>query len=196
MSDSSSLKATYARISRRELHSPRSVLAIVIAVAVVTVCGWLGTEIVLHLLDLPPLLATPADLSQGVESASMAPALVIGGIATVCALLGVVLLVAAVTPGRRGRHLIHSERTVAVVDDEVIASALAGNAARVAGIDPDNTRVSVSHRLASVHLVPTSGQSVHRETVLRAVSDQLEELQLQPGLRARVLVALGGKVGA
>lgn len=196
MRDSSSFTATYERISRRELHSPRSVVASAVGIVIIALCGWLGTEIILVGLDQPPLLATPSDLARSVESASTAPPLLLGGIALACAFIGVILLGTAVSPGRRARHLIDSERTVAVVDDEVIASALAGIAARVAGIDPDNARVSVSDRLASVHLVPTSGQPIHRETVLHAVCDQLTELQLRPKLRARVVIAEGGKVGA
>lgn len=190
------LSATYGRISRRELHSPRSAAAIAVAVAIMLLCGWLGTEIVLHLIDQPALLATPAGLAEGVASASTAPVVWLAGLAVGCALLGLVLVLVAVTPGRRARHLIDSERTVTVVDDEVIASALAGRAARVGGIDPDNTRVSISRRLATVHLMPTSGRPVHQGTVLGAVRGQLDGLNLQPPLQSRVVVALGGKVGA
>ncbi|MDJ0337844.1 DUF6286 domain-containing protein [Cryobacterium sp. PH31-O1] len=190
------VSATYARISRRELHSPRSVAAIAVAVVIMLLCGWLGAEIVLHLLGQPALLATPGALADGVASASTAPTSLLIGLASGCALIGLVLLVVAVTPGRRARHLIDSERMVTVVDDEVIASALAGRAARVGGIDPDNTRVSVSRRLATVHLVPTSGRPVHRDTVLDAVRGQLDGLNLRPPLQSRVVVALGGKVGA
>ena len=192
---STSVSATYRRISRRELHSPRSAAAITVAVVIMLLCGWLGTEIVLHLIGQPALLATPGGLAEGVASASTAPAPLLTGLALGCALVGLMLVVVAVTPGRRARHLIDSERTVTVVDDEVIASALAGRAARVGGIDPDNTRVSISRRLATVHLVPTSGLPVHRDTVLGAVREQLDGLNLRPPLQSRVNVALGGRVG-
>ncbi|TFC29524.1 hypothetical protein E3O25_04630 [Cryobacterium sp. TMT1-3] len=191
-----SLTATYARVSRRELHSSRSAAAIAVAVAIMLVCGWIGTEIVLHLLNEPAVLAAPANLAEGLASASTAPVGWLAGLAVGCALVGLVLVAVAVTPGRRARHLIKSERTVTVVDDEVIASALAGRAARVGGIDPDSTRVSISRKLATVHLVPTSGRPVHQDTVLDAVRGQLDGLHLQPPLRSRVVVALGGKVGA
>ena len=190
------LTTTYGRISRRETHSPRSAAAIAVAVAVILLCSWLGTEIVLLLIGQPALLATPGDLATGVASASTAPVPLLAGLAVCCALLGLVLLIVAVAPGRRARHLIVSERMVTVVDDEVIASALAGRAARVGGVDPDNTRVSISRRLATVHLVPTSGQTVHHDTVLGAVRDQLDGLNLRPPLQSRVVVAVGGKVGA
>ena len=190
------LTATFGRISRRELHSPRSAVAISVAVVLILLCGWLGTEIALRLVGQPALLATPADLAAGAASASTVPKPTLAVIAAGCGLLGLVLLIVAVTPGRRARHLIDSERAVTVVDDEVIASALAGRAARVGGIDPDNTRVSISRRLATVHLVPTSGQPVHRDPVLGAVRDQLDGLNLRPPLQSRVVVAVGGKVGA
>ncbi|TFD59815.1 hypothetical protein E3T39_08965 [Cryobacterium suzukii] len=185
----------YGRISRRELHSPRSAAAIAVAIVVILLCGWLGTEIVLLLIDQPPLLVTPAELAAGVASVSAVPAPLLTAIALACSLLAIVLLVVAVTPGRRARHLIDSERTVTVVDDEVIASALAGRAARVGGIDPDSTRVSISRRLATVHLVPTSGQPVQRDSVQQAVHDQLDGLRLRPTLQTRVVVARSGKVG-
>ena len=190
------LTATYGRIGRRELHSPRSAAAIAVAILAILLCGWIGTEIVLMLLGQPALLAAPADLAAGVASASTVPAPLLAAIAIGCAVLGLLLLIIAVAPGRRARHLIDSKRTVTVVDDEVIASALAGRAARVGGIDPDNTRVSISRRLATVHLVPTSGQPVQRDSVQQAVSDQLDGLHLRPTLQPRVVVALGGKVGA
>ena len=40
----------YSRISRRETHSPRSLLAIILAVLLIIVAAWIGTEIVLSLL--------------------------------------------------------------------------------------------------------------------------------------------------
>ena len=191
-----STTARSARISRRELHSPRSAAAIAVAVVVILLCGWLGTEMVLLLFGQPALLATPADLGASVASASSVPIPLLGAIAAGCALLGLVLLVVAVAPGRRARHLIDSERTVTVVDDEVIASAVARRAARVGGINPDNTRVSVSRRLATVHLTPTSGRPVQRDAVQQAVCDQLDGLQLRPALQTRVIVFVGGRVGA
>jgi hypothetical protein len=190
------MTTTYGRISRRELHSPRSVAAIAVAIVVIVLCALLGTEVVLLLLEQPALFATPAELAAGVASASTVPASMLAAIAVGCALLALVLLVVAVTPGRRARHLIDSERTVTVVDDEVIASALAGRAARVGGIDPDSTRVTISRRLATVHLVPTSGRSVQGDSVQQAVRDQLDGLHLRPKLQTRVVVAPGGKVGA
>ncbi|TFB75898.1 hypothetical protein E3O06_04465 [Cryobacterium glaciale] len=190
------LSATYGRIIRRELHSPRSAAAIAVAVTIMLLCGWLGTEIVLHLINEPALLATPADLAEGVASASTAPAPLLAGLSVGCGLVGLLLVVLAGAPGRRARHQIDSERTVTVVDDEVIASALAGRSARVGGIDPDNTRVSISRRLATVHLVPTSGRPVHQGAVLDAVRGQLDGLNPRPPLQSRVVVALGGKVGA
>ncbi len=190
-----SMAPIYGRISRRELHSPRSAVAIIVAVVVILLCAWVGAEIVLLVINQPALLATPTELAAGVASISTVPASLLSTIALACALVAVVLLVTAVTPGRRPRHLIDSKRTVTVVDDEVIASALAGRAARVGGINPDDTRVSISHRLATVQLVPTSGQPVQSDSVQQAVQDQLDSLHLRPTLQTRVVVAVGGKVG-
>jgi len=196
MSGAPSVAALYARISRRELHSSRSTVSIGLAIVVIAVCGWLGTEIVLRLIDQPAILAAPADLARGAASAATAPLSLMATLIGSGALVGITLMIIAVAPGRRARHQIDSERAATVVDDEVIASALAGHAARAGGINPDNTRVSISRQLATVRLVPTSGQAVHRDTVLGAVSEQLDGLNLRPALRTRVVVALGGTVGA
>jgi hypothetical protein len=103
--------------------------------------------------------------------------------------------VAAIGPGRRARHELLMDRPV-VVDNEVIASALARRAATVARVDPDNCTVSVSHRRAIVHVTPTSGQPIDRDAVLAAVTEQVESLELRPPVTARLVVAEQARVGA
>ncbi|PPG01480.1 hypothetical protein C5E06_16010 [Pseudoclavibacter sp. RFBI5] len=186
----------YKRVARRETHSPRSALAIVLAVLLIIVAAWVGTEIVLALLALPALLVAPVDMFTSTLSVLEQPAQYVGVAGVVVAILGLVLLIAGLAPGRRARHALRSSRTATVADDAVIASALARHAARAGHVSPDNVTVSVSHRRADVHLVPASGVPVDAASIEAAVTRQLEQYELTPRVTAKVRVAENGKVGA
>ncbi|NQX12758.1 hypothetical protein HQQ80_14060, partial [Microbacteriaceae bacterium VKM Ac-2855] len=125
MSDTSAL---YRRLVRRETHSPKSVLAIVLASVLIVVCLWLGAELVLGLLGQPALLVAPVDMLVAVGMLGEVIPSVLAAIGVVVALLGLILVIAAVSAGRRARHSIDMERVAVVVDNEVIASALARHA--------------------------------------------------------------------
>lgn len=186
----------YRRLRRRETHEPLSGLAVVLAIVAVLVLAYLGTESVLRLIGQPPLLVSPARLAQGVTDAPGYPvgALVGGGL--VAALIGLILIVTALSHPRRARHILPSERAAIVVDNEVVASALARHAARAARTSPDNTTVTVSHRTAVVRVTPTTGTPVDIAAVTTAVDEQLAGFALQPGIRSRVVIEKQGKVGA
>ena len=193
---STNLQSLYSRIIRRETHSPRSLLAIILAVILIVVLLWIGTEIVLALFGLPALLVAPVDMFTSAVGVVDAPPEAVATAGIVAAVIGLVLIVAAVSPGRRARHVLDTDRAATVVDNEVIASALARHASTAGNIDPDNATVSVSHRQADVHLTPTSGVPVNRGDVTAAVADQLDSYGLRPPVRARVHLAERGKVGA
>ncbi|PPF36061.1 DUF6286 domain-containing protein [Pseudoclavibacter sp. AY1H1] len=186
----------YKRVARRETHSPRSALAIVLAVLLIVVAAWVGTEIVLALLALPALLVAPVDMFTSTLGVLEQPAQYVGIAGVVVAILGLVLLIAGLAPGRRARHTLRSSRTATVADNAVIASALARHAARAGHVSPDNVTVSVSHRRADVHLVPASGVPVDAASIEAAVTRQLEQYELTPRVTAKVRVAENGKVGA
>lgn len=186
-----------ARMMRRETHSPRSLVAIVVAIALILVFAWLATEIVLELIGRPPLLGSPAEILHGTAALTSAPIswVVTGG--AVLAAIGIVLVVLGLTPGRRSRHVLASARSVIVVDDEVIASGLARRAASAARISPDNVRVTLARRTVDVRLTPTSGVLVDRSAVLDAVAGELDSYDLEPALRPpRLQVESRGQVGA
>ncbi len=188
---------TYRRIRRRETHSPRAVAAIALAIVLILIFAWLGVEIVLRMLNRTPLLVAPLDMATALVEITSLPSPVLVGAGSVIALICVVLVALALSPGRRARHVIASERTVTVVDDEVIASALARRAALAADVSADRTRVTVSRRRADIRLTPTSGFPVDRAAVLDAVTDELDSYELEPALRApRLFIAAQGKVGA
>lgn len=193
---SANTKSLYARITRRETHSPRSLLAIILAVILIVVFAWIGTEIVIALLGLPALLVAPADMFTSAVGLVDAPVAIVSTVGIVVALIGLILIIAALIPGRRARHVLDTERAATVVDNEVIASALARHSSYAGNVDPDNTTVSVTHRQADVRLTPTSGIPVSRDDVTDAVTEQLDSYGLRPPVRPRVHLAERGRVGA
>lgn len=191
-----STKSIYRRIGRRETHSPRSVLAIILAVIVLLAAAWFGTEIVLSLLGRPALLAAPTDIEASTVSVAAVPFGFLLAAGIVLALLGLILIIAALTAGRRARHVIETDRAVTVVDNNVIASALARHAAYAGGTDPDNTNVSVFHNRAVVEITPSSGTTTDTAPIKDTVDAQLDAYGMRPKLRSKITVKKTGKVGA
>lgn len=184
-----------AHVLRRELHSSKSGIAITLAVLAVIALAWLGTECVLAALGLSALLLTPAAMAAGILALpSVQPGwLIAAGI--LLALIGLALVVAALSPGRRGRHVIGAGGAAAVVDDEVIGSAMVRTAAQVAGISPDRAVAQVGRRTATVRLTPSSGIPVDRAGAQRAVQQAADGFGLSPAIRTRVTIDRRGRVG-
>jgi hypothetical protein len=170
--------------------------AITVAVAVILLCAYAGTEIVLMMLNRRALLAAPQDMLTTLGTLGSAPVAAPVTIGILLMLAGILLLIGALTPGRRARHQIPSGRAAVVVDNEVIASALARQAAHAGNANPDNTVVSVSAHRAIVHLTPTSGTPVQSDAIKEAVQQQLAAFELYPPVRASVVIAAAGKVGS
>lgn len=185
----------YRRIVRRETHSPKSALAILVALVVAAAAVLAGIEAVLAMAGQRALLVAPVDAQRAITGlGSDQTALVIAG-GAVLALIGLVLVIAGLTPSRRPRHTLPSERSAVVVDNEVIASSLAREASYAGNLDPDSTSVAVSHRRAVVTVRPTSGQAVDRDAVKSAVDARLASFELTPTVTSRVRVLADGKVG-
>lgn len=187
---------SYRRVLRREMHSPRSVLAIAVSVVVIVLCTYLGTEIILSIFIQPALLASPQGMLSSLATLGSTRAGLPIAIGVILMIIGLLLVIAALKPGRRARHQLAASRAAVVADDEVIASALARHAAHAANANPDNTVVSVSARQAVIRLTPTSGTPVHRDAVANAVETQLQSFELTAPLRCSVVIASSGKVGA
>lgn len=184
-----------SHVLRRELHSPKSGLAITLAVLAIVALAWIGTESALAALGRPALLLSPAAMAAGLRGLpSVQPAVLVAA-GVVLALIGLVLIVASVTPGRRGRHIIGAGHSAAVVDDEVIGSALVRAAATEAGVSPDRAVADVGRRSATVRVTPVSGVSIDRAAVDRVVAEAAEGFGLTPPIRTRVTIDKKGKVG-
>jgi hypothetical protein len=182
------------RVLRRELHRSRSAPAVVVLVLLALGAVWFGVESVLALLGRPALLARPEDVPADAAAALGAPVAVLIGVAVVAAVLGVVALALAIGPGRRARHTVPHERLLVVVDDGVLASALARTARTAAALGPDRAQAWVSRRRAAVRLTPTAGVEVPVRDVEAAVTAQLEALGSVPALQARVVTSATGQV--
>jgi len=189
-----STDSTYRRLVRRETHSSRSGIAIALAVILILVLAWLGTEAVLAALGAAPLLVAPADAVSASLDAVSAPAgwLVAAGV--VAAIVGLVLVIVGLKPGRRGRRGAASARTAAVVDDRVIARSIALTASLAGEVSPDQVDVTVSARTALVRLTPTSGRTTDARAVEEAVAAELAAYDYSPALTAKVSLAPEGKV--
>lgn len=184
------------RIVRRETHSPRSTAAVIVALCVALVIAWVATEGVLLLLGVHPLLLSPRGMLTSVAGAPDAPAASLIAVAVVAGLVGVLLLVVALLPGRRARRPLDAEHAIVVADDTMLASALARTAARTAAVSADAVSVSLGRRTATVRVVPVTGTRVDRDAVRAAVSEEFAQAGPARPVRVAVLVSAAGKVGS
>jgi len=191
------MTAPYARIVRRETHSPRTVTTIVLAVVIALACVYAGTELVLRMLGQPPLLVTPEaalDWLAALPTLQPLGAISAGGI--VLALIGLLLVLHAIRSGRLARHqMVHEGRAV-IVDNGVLASSIARTVALVAGIPQSQALVSVSHRRVIVDVTPTSGIPVDEAEIRAAVADEIASYDLRPPVRHTVRINTTGAVGS
>ena len=184
------------RIIRRETHSPRSVAAITVASAMIVVIAWLAVEGVVSLLGNAPLLATPRQILTVIATAPTASAGALGVTAVLCLLVGLVLLMLAVFPGRRSRRRASSRTAIIVVNDELLASAVARKVARAAGVSPDAVVVSLGRRSGTIRIRPVSGISIDRDEIQKVAQAEFELAETGARLHFTVTVTNQGVVGS
>lgn len=186
-----------ARILRRETHSSRAGAAGIAAVLVIVLCVYALLESAVRALGQPPWLIDPGTAAERIIAlpAGISP-LLLGASGAVIAMFGLFFFLHAVLPGRRARHLLRDPRIAVVVDDEVLASALARRARLAANVTQEQVMVVVSQRQVVVNVRPTSGSPVSEEAVLAAVHAELEEMSPVPLPEVRVNLGTSGVVGA
>lgn len=173
-----------ARVQRRETHSPRSAAMVTAVILLIAPIAYLGVEIVLVMAGTPALVAAPADLLRGISAATGTPMTAIGA---AVALLGVVLVVVAVTPGRLAKHtMAAADGTIVVVDNGVIAAALAQHLSDILGIDRRRLTVGVGHRRVDVTVRPETGLSIDLDQVRAASDAELATYRLTPSVALSV----------
>lgn len=175
------------RVVRRETHSPRTVATVATLGVVVALAVYAGVEIVLHLLGATPLLAGPAEALDWVAGAPSESAGTMA-IAAVVAVLGLVLVVLAITPGRRSRHEIVGPPHAVVVDNGVVAAAVADRVRRELDLSAGGATVGVAHRSADVTVRPEPGQVIEPARVREIAADELAGYGLTPRVRVRARV--------
>ncbi|MFJ4170941.1 DUF6286 domain-containing protein [Paenarthrobacter sp. NPDC089714] len=185
------------RILRRETHSSRAGAAGIAAVLVILLCVYALLESGVRAVGQPPWLIDPGTAAERIIAlpAGMQP-LLLGAAGAVIAMVGLFFFLHALLPGRRARHLLRDPRIAVVVDDEVLASALARRARAAANVTPEQVMVVVSQRLVVVNVRPTSGSRVSEEAVLSAVRAELEEMSPVPMPDVRVNLGTSGVIGA
>ncbi|WP_284754680.1 DUF6286 domain-containing protein [Arthrobacter sp. efr-133-R2A-120] len=185
------------RILKRETRSSRAGMAGLAAAVVIAACVYALLESALRAIGQPPWLIDPQTAAERLTAlpGGISP-LLLGSLGGVVAMVGLIFFLNAVLPGRKSRHLLEDPRAGVVVDDEVIASALARAARTAANVTQEQVMVVVSQRLVVVNVRPTSGVPLHEERVLAAVEDELQKMAPSPMPSVRVNVATSGVIGA
>lgn len=179
----------FRRIVRRETHSPRTAAMVVAVVLLILALLYVGVEIVLDLLAQPALLASPEAAFAwiaGLPAAQPEGAVVAGGLAL--AVIGLVFVYLAVAPGRLPKHEMTWPGRAVVVDNGVIASALAQRISDETGIARDRIDVGVSHRSVDATVTPGPGVPLDAAGVRQLVDAEMTAYQLAPPVTTRVRV--------
>lgn len=194
------MKSFKSAVLRREMRASRAVASIVVAVLVGLLSIFGILEAFLRATGQPEWVMDPFNTAQKLAAlpAGVSNSLLLS-IACVVVVLGLILLVLAVVPGRRARHTMAtdmaSDEVAIVVDDEVIASALARCARLAAGVTREQVMVVLSATTARVNIRPTSGTRIDVSAIQAGVEAELKEMRLDDTPRVTVAVAATGVVG-
>jgi hypothetical protein len=185
------------RILKRETRPSRAAASVIAAGLVIVLCVYALLETAVRAVGQPPWLVDPQTAAENIVALPAGvPPLLLGVTGAVLAMAGLFFFLNAVLPGRRARHLLPDRRAAVVVDDEVIASALARRARLAANVTQEQVMVVVSRNRVLVNVRPTSGIPLRTEAVLAAVRAELQEMAPSPMPEVRINVASAGVIGA
>lgn len=134
---------------------------------------------------MTPLARPLGNLSETVEAGFQGPAF---AWIVVAAVVGVVLLWFAVSPGRRARHESAVASHPVVVDNAVIASSLAERIRREIDLPKGAVVVGIGHRSADITVHVEPGQEVDKQQMQRVAGEELASYELKPAVRANVRI--------
>lgn len=181
---------------RRETHSARSGLSAFAAIAITLLAVYGLLEMALAAVGEPAWLIDPMSAAAWIASLpGTSSPILLGAAGVFTALVGLVFLGHGLLPGRRARHVLADRRVAIVVDDEVIASALAKSARMAAGVTREQVVVVISARVVQVNIRPTSGIRISEGDIKAAVEGQLEAMALDPQPAVTVNVSDSGVIG-
>lgn len=179
------------RVVRRETHSPRTVVTVIVLVIFAGAAILAGAEIVLHLLGLGPWVIAPEAALTWLRELPVQPqgVVVAGGI--LVAIAGAILVWFAIAPGRRPRHELGASPHAVIVDNGVLASSLAERVRRELDLAPGAVVVGVGHLGADVTVRPEPGHRLDKSEVRAVAESELAAYEMSPRVkvRARVLHA-------
>ncbi len=161
----------------------------VAVILLILALAYIGLEIVLSLAAQPALLIGPAAAGGwliGLPTAQPAGLVIAGSV--VLALIGVIFIVLAITPGRLSKHVLDGGGRAVVVDNGVIASALAQHLAEETGLARDSITVGVGHRTVDVTVRPGIGIPLDKADVASAAEAELQTYRLAHRVRTRVRI--------
>jgi len=176
-------------VVRRETHSPRTVAMLVVVVLLLLALAYAAVEIILDLSGAQPLLVAPGEALNAVVAAPtalMPVAFIVGGV--VLAIVGLIVLVLSLKPGRLSRHEMSWGERAVVVDNGVVASALAQHLSNESGIAREDIVVGVAHRSVDVTVRPPVGIPVDEAQLRRIVDEEVTSYKLSPAVRTNLRV--------
>lgn len=178
------------RARRRLRYRSRSVAASIALIVTALAAAYVGVEAALALLGQPPLVSAPFGLLPLVQQI---PAVAIA-VAAVLAMLGLICIIAAITPGRFRRRVIEDDRALVVIDDDVVASGVSRAVSGALGIGRTQVRTSLGRRRADVRVTPTTGFAASAEPAREAGGRLLADLRLSPAPTVRADIERTGVI--
>lgn len=176
------------RVVRRETHSPRTMAMFVAVVVFCAALVLLGVEIVLSLASQSALIVSPRIAADALVDLVRRPAAPVLAISVALVILGVVFVWMAVAPGRLAKRVLRSENSAIVVDNEVIAAALAQHLTEETGMARGRVVVGVGHRQIDVTVRPELGIPLDEAEVRRSAEAAVERFGLEGATRTRVKI--------
>lgn len=182
-------------MGRRETHSSRSFATVLLALALIVILVWCGTELVRAALGLTPLVLSGEKAFSAFFSA---PEILPGplGIAlgVLFSLAGLFLIFLACAPGSLNRHRARTGRFAFVVDDRVLAATLSAAIRKQTGLTRDQVVTRVSARRVLIKVTPTSGHRVDAQELTDMAQATIDSYALVPAPQARVQIEKQGVI--
>ena len=162
---------------------------VIVVILLILGLAYAGTEIVLAMLTRPALLLAPTDAGTSLAKLpTLQPAGSVIAAGALLGIIGLILIVLALTPGRLAKHeMVWDDRAV-VVDNGVIAAAVANRICEETGLSRDQVTVSVSHRTVQADLRPGGGLTLDEAAIRSVMDTELAGYQLTPKVSTRVRV--------
>ena len=182
-------KAIYRRVIRRETHAARTAPAVVVAAVAAVVSVAVVVAGVWWTVDAG---ARDSASRWWADASSVVPSAVLVAGGAVAVLIALLLAASALLPGGRARRARTTDRVAVVIDDGVLADAVADAVSLDAGVERGRVSVTLTRREVHVRVTPTSGLALDEAGVAVASDRVIAALGL--ALKTRVSVASSGVI--